>query len=150
MPRYEHPDISFDVPPDWEDRSVAAFSAPIAPGQKTGPNVVLTRDKLLPGEDIGAYADRQLAELARRLDKYDLRKREEITFGGLPAVEARFSWKGGGGPVDQRLVMCVTGERLVLSLTSTAPRGTGPEVDPIMDRVLASVKIPGGRGDGAQ
>ena len=36
MPRYEHPDVSFDVPRDWEDRSVAAFSAPIPAGKKAG------------------------------------------------------------------------------------------------------------------
>ena len=54
MPRYEHPDVSFDVPRDWEDRSVAAFSAPLSPGKKSGPNVVLTRDKLEPGENLAS------------------------------------------------------------------------------------------------
>jgi len=98
MPRYEHPDVSFDVPRDWEDRSVAAFSAPLPPGKTTGPNVVLTRDKLEPGENLASYADRNLVELAQRLEKFSLVKRSDLTVSDLPAVELRFTWKGAGGP----------------------------------------------------
>jgi hypothetical protein len=148
MPRYEHPDVSFDVPRDWEDRSVAAFSAPVAPGKTSGPNVVLTRDKLEPGENLAGYADRNLVELAQRLDRFTLQKRSDITVSELPAIELRFTWKGGGGLVDQRLVMCATGKRLVLSITSTAPRSAGVDMEAIMNRVLATVKIPGVRSDG--
>ncbi len=149
MPRYEHADISFDVPRDWEDRSVAAFSAPLPPGKKSGPNVVVTRDKLEPGENLASYADRSLVELAQRLDKFALQKRSDVTVSGLPAIELRFTWKGATGLVDQRLVMCATGKRLVLNITSTAPRAAGIDMEGIMNRVLASVKIPGVRGDGA-
>lgn len=149
MPRYEHPDVSFDVPRDWEDRSVAAFSAPIPAGKKAAPNVVLTRDKLEPGENLASYADRNLVELAQRLEKFSLQKRADITVSELPAIELRFTWKGGSGLIDQRLVMCATGKRLVLSITSTAPRAAGVDMDATMTRVLASVKIPGVRGDGA-
>src|SRR5690348_7828556 len=110
MSRYEHPDISFDVPRDWEDRSVAAFSAPLPPGKKVGPNVVVTRDKLEPGENLAGYADRNLVELAQRLEKFALLKRSDITVSELPAIELRFTWKGHGGLVDQRLIMCATGK----------------------------------------
>lgn len=149
MPRYEHPDVSFDVPRDWEDRSVAAFSAPLPPGKKYGPNVVLTRDKLEPGENLASYADRNLVELAQRLEKFALQKRSDITVSNLPAIELRFTWKGSGGLIDQRLVMCATGKRLVLNINSTAPRGSGIDMEAIMNRILASVKIPGVHGDGA-
>jgi hypothetical protein len=149
MPRYEHPDVSFEVPRDWEDRSVAAFSAPVAPGAKGGPNVVLTRDKLEPGENLAAYAERNLVELAQRLEKFTLQKRADTTVSELPAIELRFTWRGGTGLVDQRLVMCATGKRLVLSITSTAPRAAGVDVEATMNRILATVKIPGVRGDGA-
>jgi len=147
MPRYEHADISFEVPRDWDDKSVGAFAAPQAPGQTTAPNVVCTRDKLMPGENLAGYADRNLVELAQRLEKFSLQKRSDITVSELPAIEFRFTWKGGKGLVDQRLVMCATGKRLVLSITSTAPRGTGVDMEAIMNRVLSTVKIPGERGD---
>ncbi|EYF05454.1 DcrB-related protein [Chondromyces apiculatus] len=146
MPRYEHPDVSFEVPRDWEDRSVAAFSAPLAPGKKTGPNVVLTRDKLSPGENLAGYADRSMVELAQRLEKFTLQKRSDVTVSGLPAVELRFTWKGSSGLVDQRLVMCATGKRLVLSITATVPRTAGVDMESTMNRILATVQIPGVRG----
>ena len=149
MPRYEHPDVSFDVPRDWEDRSVAAFSAPMGPGQKSAPNVVCTRDKLNPGENLAGYADRNLVELAQRLEKFTLGKRIELTISELPAIELRFTWKGNSGLIDQRLIMCATGKRLVLSFTSTAPRSAGIDMDAIMNRVLSTVQITAPRGDGA-
>jgi hypothetical protein len=147
MPRYEHADISFEVPRDWEDKCVGAFSAPTAPGQTVAPNVVCTRDKLNPGENLAGYVDRNLVELVQRLEKFSLQKRSDIMVGNLPAVELRFTWRGAKGLVDQRLVMIATGKRLVLSITSTAPRAAGVNMDPIMDRVLSTVKIPGVRGD---
>jgi hypothetical protein len=148
MPRYEHADISFDVPRDWEDRSVAAFSAPLPAGKKSGPNVVVTRDKLEPGENLASYADRSLVELVQRLEKFTLQKRSDITVSDLPAIELRFTWKGANGLVDQRLVMCATGKRLVLNITSTSPRVAGIDIEATMNRILASVKIPGARGEG--
>lgn len=147
MPRYEHPDISFEVPRDWEDRSVGAFAAPTSPGQMVAPNIVCTRDKLEPGENLAGYADRSLVELAQRLEKFSLTKRLDITVSDLPAIELRFTWKGARGLVDQRLIMCATGKRLVLSITSTAPRSSGVDMDAIMNRALSTVKIPGVRSD---
>ena len=110
---------------------------------------MLTRDKLEPGENLASYADRNLVELAQRLEKFSLQKRLDITVSELPAIELRFTWKGSSGLIDQRLVMCATGKRLVLSITSTAPRVAGVDMDATMTRVLASVQIPGVRGDGA-
>jgi hypothetical protein len=150
MPRYEHPDVSFEVPRDWEDRSVAAFAAPVPAGKKVGPTIVLTRDKLEPGENLASYADRNLVELAQRLEKFTLQKRSDVTVSELPAIELRFAWRGaGGGLIDQRLVMCATGKRLVLSITSTAPRAAGVDMEATMNRVLSTLKIPGVRGDAA-
>lgn len=149
MPRYDHPDVSFEVPRDWEDRSVAAFSAPPSPSGKSSPNIVLTRDKLNPGENLAGYADRSLVDLAQRLDKFSLIKRSDLVVCDLPAIELRFTWKGNSGLIDQRLIMCATGKRLVLSITSTAPRPTGMDMDAVMDRVLSTLQIPGARSNGA-
>ena len=90
MARYESHDLSFDVPRDWVDRSVVAYAAPLPPGHAIAPNVVMTRDQLGPGETLRAYADRQLVELARRLDGFNLASRDERTFGASPAVELQF------------------------------------------------------------
>jgi hypothetical protein len=99
MPRYEHPDASFDVPRDWEDRSVVAFAAPAKPGQ-TVSNLVMSRDALPPGDDVRRYGDRQLVEMAKRLDGFELHARQELTLGGQPTLELRFGWQGPQGSIS--------------------------------------------------
>src|SRR4051794_25733970 len=104
MSRYEHPDVAFDVPREWEDRSVAAFSAPSKPGQGMAANLVMTRDALAANDTLRTYADRQLVELAKRLDGFDLRERREFVLAGLAAIELQFSWQGQSGAIEQRML----------------------------------------------
>lgn len=144
MARYEHDGISMDVPRDWEDRSIAAFSMPVAPGARTTANIVMTRDTLKGKETLASYADKQMVELAKKLDQFDLHERKETTLGGVPAVELRFGWKGVGGLVDQRLVMLATKDQKVLNFTATAPKGEADKLAPIFDRIFASVKVTAG------
>jgi hypothetical protein len=141
MPRYEHSDVSFDVPRDWEDRSIVAFAAPSKPGQTTAANVVMTRDSLAPHEDIRGYGDRQLVELAKRLENFHLHQRQEITLGGLPAVELRFAWKGQNGPLEQRLVFVAGRKPLVMSFTATMAKSEATRLNPVFDRIFASMKF---------
>lgn len=143
MPRFEHTDASFDVPRDWEDRSVVAFAAPVKPGQPAATNLVMTRDQLAPGEDIVRYGDRQLVELAKRLEGFQLQSRQEISIGGHPALELRFDWRGQLGPLEQRLVVVGARKPTVLSFTATMAKGEAARLNPIFDRIFASVKIPG-------
>lgn len=140
MPRYEHADLSFDVPRDWEDRTVVAFAVPSQAGPSAS-NVVVTRDTLRPGEAIVGYADRQLAELAKRLEAFQLLYRKDVAVAGLPGTELRFLWKGRAGDLDQRLMMVATRRRAVLNFTATAPRAQAAELQPTFDRIFASVKI---------
>ncbi|WP_437647137.1 DcrB-related protein [Sorangium sp. So ce362] len=141
MPRVENTDVSFDVPRDWEDRSVVAFSAPAKPGQGMAANLVMTRDTLAAGEDIRRYGDRQLVEIARRLDGFQLHARQEITLGGQPALELRFVWRGQSGPLEQRIVFVAGRKPAVLSFTATMPKGEAARLNPVFDRILASVKL---------
>src|SRR5262245_41877393 len=105
MPRHDQRDISFDVPRHWDDKTIVAYGAPPAPGQAVAANLVMTRDTLRDGESLGRYADRQLAELAKRLDGFALGRRDELTVGGAPAVSIRFASRGASGPLEQRLVV---------------------------------------------
>lgn len=140
MPRFENQDLSFDYPRDWEDRSVVAFAAPSSAGKPTATNIVVTRDKLGDEEDVKRYADRQLVEMARRLDGFQLIARNEMSVDGEPAVDVKFGWRGSAGPLVQRLTM-VAKDRRVLNVTCTAAKKDAPEFGPIFDRVVASIKL---------
>lgn len=143
MPRYEHADISFDYPRDWEDRSVVAFAAPVEP-DKTATNVVLTRDKLAEGENVKGYADRQIVEMSKKLDAFALIERRDFDKDGIGSVDLRFAWRGSVGALVQRLVMIPLKDGRLVNLTCTTSRADAQEFAPIFDRILASVRVTDG------
>jgi hypothetical protein len=142
MSRYESRDVSFDVPRHWDDRTLVAFAAPAKPGQATAPNVVLTRDTLGPEETIQSYADKQLAELSKRLEGFGLDERKELTFGGQPGVELRFSWQGSAGKLEQRLAMAVGKRRTVFCFNATMAKADADQMNPLFDRIMSTIRFP--------
>ena len=142
MPRHEQADVSFDVPRHWDDKTLVAYAAPPQPGQATTANLVMTRDTLLDREMLGDYADRQLAELALRLDDFELDRREQLTLGGLPAVALRFTSRAPSGPLTQRLVVVEGRRRSLYCFTATTPKADAAQNDPLFDRILGSVRFP--------
>jgi hypothetical protein len=140
--RFEQGGIAFEVPRHWEDRSIVAFAAPKAPGQEQSSNLVMTRDQLLDGESLGDYADRQLGELAHRVDDFVLTDRFDKEIDGHQAVELRFASRGKNGPVMQRMVIAATPKREILCFTATAPSADIAQMGPLFDRILASIRLP--------
>jgi hypothetical protein len=140
MARYEHADISFDYPRDWQDRSIVAFAARSKDGATT--NIVMTRDERACGEDLRHYADRQLFEMAQRLDAFELVSRAEISVDGVTAVEVRFHWWSTSGHLAQRLVILPGKGQLILTVTCTSDNEGERELKATFDRVIASVRLP--------
>jgi hypothetical protein len=142
MPRHEQPDVSFDVPRHWEDKTLVAYASPPKDGQATAANLVMTRDVLGERETLADYADRQLAELASRLEGFELVRREETTLGGLPAIVLRFGSKAAAGPLLQRLAVAEGRRRSVYCFTATTPKADAAQNDPLLDRILSTVRFP--------
>lgn len=142
MSRYESRDVTFDVPRHWEDRTMVAFAAPPRPGQTTAPNVVMTRDLLASGETLAGYADKQLAELSKRLDGFELVAREEKSIGGQPGIELHFTWRASTGELEQWLAMTVGRRRTVFCFNATAARADGEQMTPLFDRILSTIRFP--------
>ena len=145
MPRFQQNDLRFEVPDDWHDRTVVAYAAPLKPGKKVAPNLVVTRDTLDAEEPVGSYADRQLVELARRLDGFALLGRRDVTLGDVPAVEMTFTWDGASGTLQQKQAFVVLRRRTVVSITATALKKEFPDWEPKFQAILASVKFPEAR-----
>ena len=72
MPRYQDTLVSFDVPRDWENRSIIAFAAPPQPGGAGVANLVITRDRLRDEEELLDYAERHVDELEASIDGFAL------------------------------------------------------------------------------
>ena len=140
MARYDSSDLTFDVPREWQDKTIVAFAAPIGPLDKAAANVVMTREEAGPHVKIGEYADRHLGELAKKLDAFELLERKEGNLGGVPSIELKFQWKGGGGAVEQRLAF-LRGKRRIYSFTTTSPLARAAELSSTFDRVLSSIRV---------
>lgn len=141
MPRHHQGNVSFEVPRHWEDRTIVAFSAPARPGQSTAASFVMTRDALGASDTLASYADRQLAELSKRVDGFELVERRDLQVSGAPAVALRFTSKALAGPLVQRLVVIEDRRRAVVCITATAPRADAAQMEPLFDRMIAGVRL---------
>lgn len=142
MPRHEERDISFDVPRHWDDKTIVAYAAPARAGQAIAANLVMTRDALRDVETLAQYADRQLAEMAKRMDGFDLIRREDLTLGGAHAVSVRFAARGSNGPLEQRLVVVEGRRRGVFCFTATTAKADADQNNPLFDRILSTIRFP--------
>ena len=147
MPRHDDPWVSFDVPRDWDNRTIIAYAAPAGEDDKSSANLVMTRDRLRDDEDLVAYADRHLDTLSERMKGFAMlgSKAEEVD--GKPALTVSFSSKGGDELLIQRLTMVALSDRRVASFTLTAPESQLDQLAPLFQRILGSVTfVDGGEG----
>ena len=141
MARYQGSDVAFDVQNDWDDKTVVAFSAPPKPGA-IAPNVVLTRDKLKPDEKLEQYCDRTIVDMVKNLAAFQLLGKDARDVDGTPAFEIRFTWSGSAGKtVLQRMLIAQTSPRGVLGVNFTCDSAEQKRLEPIADRVFASLKL---------
>lgn len=141
MPRHQQGNVTFEVPRHWDDKTIVAFSAPSRPGQSTAASFVMTRDTLQDADTLATYADRQLAELSKRVDGFELIEKRELQVAGARAVSLRFTSKALAGPLSQRLVIVEDRRRAVVCFTATAPRADAAQMDPLFDRMITGVRF---------
>jgi hypothetical protein len=141
MPRYQDEIISFDVPRDWEDRTIVVFAAPSRPGLSRTSNVVMTREPLRESEGLGAYADRQLAQLSESLDGFELLGREERRVAERAAVTMRIHAGPANARFEQHLTLLELPGRVIATLTMTVPVDDAPQMAPLYDRILSTVRL---------
>lgn len=141
MARFQVPDLCFDVPNDWEDKSIVAFSAPAKPGAIV-PNVTLTRDKMKPEETLDAYCDRTVVDMVKNLGAFQLIAKDARDLGGQKAVEIIFSWNGTGGKkVYQHMVIASPGGKAVVGLNLTCDHADARKLEAVAERIFASFKL---------
>lgn len=141
MPRHQQGNVTFEVPRHWEDKTIVAFSAPSRPGQPTAASFVMTRDTLADADTLATYADRQLAELSKRVDAFELVEKREMQVAGARAVSLRFTSKALAGPLVQRLVIVEDRRRALVCFTATAPKADAAQLEPLFDRMIAGVRF---------
>ena len=140
MPRHTDPLISFDVPRDWENRSIIAFAAPETDDGRGAANVVVTRDRLRDDQELIDYAERHLDELEASMEGFFLLNSIQEEVGGKTAFTMSFESDGPNGSLIQRLTMVQLDGRVVVSFTLTAPAREVEQLSPLFDRMVASIE----------
>ncbi len=140
MPRHEDQLISFDVPRDWENRSIIAFAAPPQPGKDGAANIVVTRDRLGEEEELIDYAERHLDELEASMEGFFLLSSVQEMVGGKNAYSMTFESAGPEGPLAQRLTMVELAERTVVAVTLTAPDREVDQLAPLFNHMIDSIQ----------
>jgi len=149
MPRYQDDTLQFDVPRDWQDRTIVAFAAPARPGQDRTSNLVMTREQLAETETLATYVDRHLLGLSERLEGFEIVERESRQMGDRPAVAVRIRSGDSDASVEQQMCMVELPRRVVASFTLTAPDEDADQMLPLFERILSTVRVSGaGRSAG--
>lgn len=146
MPRFEDETIKFDVPRDWQDRTIVAYAAPLRPDQETTANLVMTRQPLRDDDTFESYVDRHLDQVAERMDAFEVLDSEERELGGRPAVSLRVYTRSASGSFEQWLTLIELPERVVASFTMTAPEQDAEQLQPLFDHILSTIEVPSPAG----
>mgnify|MGYP003622354348 CR=1 FL=1 len=133
--------FSLTVPDSWADRSMITWVAPPKPSYKVLPNLLCSRGELQPGENLGSFVNRQLKELMGQVKNFDLISRQDVEFGGRPAVELVFAMKPQSVMLQQRQLFFQvdSGKPLVNTVVATAARDNFEELAPVFESILQSV-----------
>jgi hypothetical protein len=135
----QNSDFSFTVPDDWIDRTIIAWSAPLT-RSPIPPNFMIAYDKLRAAEELGTYVNRQLADLSKSAQNFQLELRRDVQFQGRPAVELIFRWAAPAGAMKQRQLYAQMTDGRVINLTSTARESEFQAADQIFLETLGSFR----------
>ena len=138
MAREAHRDLLFEVPDEWEDKSITAFAAPGEPGSPIQRSVVVTREPLPKGTSLRTFAGRQMTNVGKALPGFQLQGSRDEIVGGRPAVTYDFSWEGDSGPLAQRQVLVGVDEK-VYCITYSIHRAEVAKAMPAFERLLSTV-----------
>ena len=132
--------LEFELPEGWEDRSVVVLALPESKGGQ-GASIVITRERA----DVGlvAFADSQLVELAKKLPKFELLRRDERDFRGTVAIDLRFSWLNSNKKMNQRVLFAAASGRSVLCIALTAGDTDVTQIDRAFEQLVMTLKVTG-------
>lgn len=93
MKPYKLNEADIEVPVHWKDGTINAFMIPStkSPGEADA-SFVITRDAETQSKDVEHYADSQLVNAAKNLNRYDFIERRATRINDEPAMEIDFTW----------------------------------------------------------
>lgn len=137
--RYVASGLSFDVAESWVERTVVVWSAP--PGSSpVPPNFAVAYDRPKVDEALEAYVDRQITELTRTAQGFELDLNRKMEFAGRPSIEIIFRWGAAPGLMQQRQIFSYLPDGRSVSIACTARASDFAGADVAFRRILRSLR----------
>jgi len=138
MTRHAFDEIAFDAPDPYTFVGIVRLRG--EGGEGFAPNLVMTRDRLRPNETLQTYVDRQLVDLAKKLKRFIIRERSEVSVAGIASHQISCTWHGSSGQIDQ-MITIVPRATMVLSFTASAAKNKSAEAFATFRGVIESVSF---------
>lgn len=116
---YNFDEGAFELPPDWQDRSVHIFEHRDPAG---GDVLTITRQPAAKGKPIAQLVTEYVDEASTRMRRFELASRTTVMVGALPAILLQFSWyHAEKGSILQQQAFIEYGDKVIyLTMTSSA------------------------------
>jgi hypothetical protein len=93
MRAYRLDEGDIEIPDGWRDGTINVFMLPSADNSKTADaSLSITRDAEDESPDVEEYANVQLVNAAKNLNRYKLIGRRAASIDGEPSVEVDYTW----------------------------------------------------------
>ncbi|EOS92584.1 DcrB-related protein [Erwinia tracheiphila] len=116
--RYQLNEGIIQLPENWNDETLNAFSAP----DKSGLNLVITRQGLPFGTDKDEFLENILTQYREQLPGYTEDEYKTITLAAQNACLLAYHWQSDEGRIDQLAVMLYLND-VLLSFTASSASG---------------------------
>lgn len=141
---YELDEASLELPQILKDKTVHVFAL-----NDDGPNefnLVVSRAEAQTDDTLDEFAERLSAELKKALPKFQLKRRQEATVDGSPAVELFYQWSNNGIAMQQRQTITLVQAAhapvpQALMVAGTCMHAFTEHWHGVYDRALASMKV---------
>ncbi|KGJ04220.1 hypothetical protein SAMN04487972_10916 [Paracoccus halophilus] len=133
--------FTLTLPDEWADRSMITWVAPPSANYQVLPNLLCSRGELQQGETLDGFVNRQLRGLMAQVRNFDLMSRQNVEFGGRPAVELVFAMTPQSVVLKQRQLFFQADPdgAMVDTVVATAARENFDELASVFESIFQSV-----------
>jgi hypothetical protein len=142
MKSYRLNEADLILPDNWKDTTINAFILPSS--NKAGEaeaTFVITRDSETKQDGVEHYADLQLVEAAKKLNRYKLIERRQTKISNRPAIQVDYTWVTPERIEIRQRQAYVSYQSAILIFTLTVRASDFEPHQPAWENAISSLKL---------
>ena len=138
MAQHQDDIIRFDVPRDWDNRTVVAYAAPKRKDGTSPANIVVRRQH--HDGTLQQLVDQRVRALAARTHGFMLRGQRAMQLDGREGLSVSYCTEDA----EKRMVVMPVSPGMAVIVTLSANTQDAPSMAPLFERILSSVALSAG------